>query len=95
MVWLKRVAVGAAERIGELLVRVGEVMAESLRSEVEATDMVWLAVEVGIVSGGEGYRFSHTRPSVAVCFFSLSSFRTSSCSVPESVGAASCRSLIF
>jgi len=41
------------------------------------------------------YRFSHTRPSVAVCFFSLSSLSTSSWSVSERAGAASCRSRIF
>jgi hypothetical protein len=41
------------------------------------------------------YRFSHKRPSVAVCFFSLSSFRTRSWRVSERAGAASCRSRIF
>jgi len=41
------------------------------------------------------YRFSHTRPSVAVCFFSLSSFRASSWSDSDWAGAASCLSRIF
>lgn len=41
------------------------------------------------------YRFSHIRPSVAVCFFALSSLRTRSWRVSDSRGDSSCRLLIF
>ena len=41
------------------------------------------------------YRTSQTRPSVAVCFFVLSSLRTSCWSDSDSRGAESCLSLIF
>jgi hypothetical protein len=41
------------------------------------------------------YRTSQRRPSVAVCFPVLSSFRTKDCRSSDSRGAASCLSLIF
>jgi hypothetical protein len=93
VVGLEGVAVGIAEGIGELLVGVGDVVAEGLGGEVKATvdgvsSMNWV-VRV------ETYRLSQTRPSVAVCFFSLSSLRTRSWRVSERVGAASWRSRIF
>lgn len=48
---------------------------------------------------GEGgrmtYRVSHRRPSVAVCFFALSSFRQRDWIVVESRGEASWRSRSF
>jgi hypothetical protein len=93
VVGLEGVAVGVAEGVGEFLVGVGDVVAEGLGGEVEATaDM--LVLRIGI--DGQGmYRVSHRRPSVAVCFFSLSSLRQSSWRVSESAGAASCRSRIF
>jgi hypothetical protein len=37
VVWLEGVAVGIAERVGEFFGRVGDVVAESLGGEVEAT----------------------------------------------------------
>jgi hypothetical protein len=93
VVWLEGVAVGIAEGVGEFLVGVGDVVAESLGGEVETT---WYVLVVYIMCDGKGmYRVSHRRPSVAVCFFSLSSLRQSSWRVSESAGAASCRSRIF
>jgi hypothetical protein len=93
VVWLEGVAVGIAEGVGEFLVGVGDVVAESLGGEVETT---WYVLVVYIMCEGKGmYRVSHRRPSVAVCFFSLSSLRQSSWRVSESAGAASCRSRIF
>jgi hypothetical protein len=43
----------------------------------------------------EAYRTSQRRPSAAVCFLVLSSFRTRDCRSSDSRGAASCLSLIF
>lgn len=45
--------------------------------------------------GGDKYRTSQTSPSVAVCFFVLSSLITRSWRVADSRGAASWRSRIF
>ena len=49
--------------------------------------------------GGDGrgrmYRVSHSRPSVAVCFFAFSSLRTRSWRFSESTGDSSCLSLTF
>lgn len=70
--------------------------------------LVWdsglgLAVLERVLGGGGnfgkrrrgGYRTSQRRPSVATCFFVLSSFRTRDCSVSDSEGAASWRSRTF
>jgi len=98
---LEGVAVSVAERVSELLVRIGEVVAEGLGGEVQTTVTIGkISLCMGRVGENhidwmEAYRFSQTRPSVAVCFFSLSSLSTSSWRVPESVGAASWRSRIF
>lgn len=45
--------------------------------------------------GKANYRMSHNRPSVAVCFFVLSSFRQRSWMFSDSAGAASWRSRSF
>ena len=96
------VAVGVAEGGGEFFGGVGGVVADGLRGEIETA-------EEGGVSGwggtweregkgreGEGgYRTSQRRPSVAVCFFVLSSLRTRDWRVSDSEGAASWRSRTF
>ena len=51
--------------------------------------------EGGDGRGEEEYRVSHKRPSVAVCFFVLSSFTQRDWMVSESRGAASWRSRSF
>jgi hypothetical protein len=57
---------------------------------VKSRPLVLLLVIEAIMEGREEiYRFSHTRPSVAVCFFSFSSLRTRSWRVSERAGAAS------
>jgi hypothetical protein len=87
------VAVCGAERDADLLVAVGQVLAESLGGEVEGT--VALSVWLGKATRMPTYRFNQTRPSVATCFFVLSSLRTRSWRFSESMGAASWRSRIF
>lgn len=99
VVRLERVAVGVAEGVGELFAGVGGVVAESLRGEVEATSDTSVSDcmqnrKMNVVYG-EAYRVNHRRPSVATCFFSLSSLMTRSWRVSERVGAASWRSRIF
>jgi len=91
-VWLEGLAVGFAKGVGEFLARVGEIVAEGLGCEVEGAIDFSGRLECW---NGRTYRVSQRRPSVAVCFFSLSSLITRSCSVSESAGAASCRSRIF
>ncbi len=71
-------------------------MADGLGCEIEAAGE-GVGVLVGLVLGqGRGvYRTSQRRPSVAVCFFVLSSFRTRDWRVSDSEGAASWRSRTF
>ena len=90
------VAVGVAEGVGEFFGRVGRVVADGLGCEIETAGEVG-RVLVGVVlgKGWGGYRTSQRRPSVAVCFFVLSSFRTRDWSVSDSEGAASWRSRTF
>ena len=94
VVGLECAGIGLAEGVGELLGGVGEVVAEGLGGEVEAAGAGRVS-DGWSLEKGETYRLSQTRPSVAVCFFSLSSLRTRSWRVSESVGAASWRSRIF
>lgn len=77
VVGLEGVAVGVTERVGELLVGVGEVVAEGLGGEVEAAVIQCVSI-TKYMTENVTYRLSQTRPSVAVCFFSLSSLRTRS-----------------
>lgn len=65
--------------------------------EVKSRPLEWgVGVSGGVGGkGGGGYRTSQRRPSVAVCFFVLSSFRTRDWRVSDSEGAASWRSRTF
>lgn len=106
VVRLEGLAVGGAERIGNFLGRVGGVLGEGEAGEFEtainktnlSVFLSWYretavthAVEVVICT----YRTSHRRPSVAVCFFVLSSLRQRSWRFSDSAGEVSWRSRTF
>lgn len=95
---LEGVAVGVAERGGEFFGGVGGVVADGLGGEIETAGVSISRGWGGMGEGGVGegkYRTSQRRPSVAVCFFVLSSLRTRDWRVSDSEGAASWRSRTF
>ena len=96
MVRFQGVGVRGPEGGGQLVGAVGEVVAQRLGGEVEASVLSFVrAFAFAEMGWGATDRMSQSRPSAATCFLVLSSLMTRDWRFSDSAGAASWRSRTF